>query len=457
MPENPVKPALPEKDESTYRERTIHIERTPWMDVPGETAPPLEPRADHLVKTLPERNVSVYAAELPPPDEISLMTRKYLQVSSSDAENRWLLVLLGPMAATGLVGGAIGVVGMLWLMLFGRGVHLFEGLFAIVSTAVLMWFSWGMLCASWYSYRDEPVRFHRDSGKVYRFRSARRSVTGKDDAATRGEPTIFVYDWASLRAEITRQTLFTGQTFNTFSFLQLAVVDPATGQVTERFRVGNRGEFGDLRGRLFLWESIRRYMEEGPERVPPPGLKTHRGNFLDSFDEFNPVSMMSGFKSWPAWIFGFPLAAMFWLLSGVFMIAALARWIGAHTGRKPSWGELEQTVFKLDADDPAAKNTLDPSIEAPRLWSAETQRRKRALRIWIASMGVQWLLVTAWLHIWPYCSCYFPDSFCLPVKAICPDFIDDPNDITRPHTALPMPAEAPAPAEAGSGERPRGQ
>jgi hypothetical protein len=454
MPENPVKPALPEEDESAYRERTIHIERTPWLDVPGETAPPLEPPAKHLVKTLPERNVSVYAAELPPPDEISLMTWKYLQVSSGDLVNRWMAVLAAPLGvflgiATSL-GAVVGVVCFFSEIPFVA--LLFSVLFALVGVQIAN----VSIHQFFFMYKDEPLRFHRESGKVYHFRATKKRILGMD-VPTKESATVVVYDWANLRAEITRHLMPTAATIRRDSFLQLAVVDPATGQVTERFRIGDRDTHGDFRGRVFLWESIRRYMEEGPERVPPPGLKTHRGNLLDSFDEFNPVSMLSAFKSWSARIFGFPLAAVFWLLSGVLMLWGLARWVADRTGRKVDWGELEQTVFKLDADDPAAKNTLDPSIEAPRLWSAETQRRKRALRIWIASMGVQWLLVTAWLHIWPYCSCYYPDSFCLPVKAICPDFIDDPNDVTRPHTALPMPAEAPAPAEAGSGERPRGQ
>ena len=89
---------------------------------------------------------------------------------------------------------------------------------------------------------------------------------------------------------------------------------------------------------------------------------------------------------------------------------------GARTGRTPNWGELEETAFKLD---PAAQRTQDPEIEAPKMWAAEKQRRKKALTLWFGSLSLQWLAVAAFLHIWPFCSCYYPDGHCIPLTATC--------------------------------------
>lgn len=419
------------KDESAYEERILRLERNAWTDDPGETAPALEPPAEHVLKTLPERSVSVYPAELPPlPNEITRTTTEFLQVSSGEAANRWMVVLIFPMLLVMLVGFPLTAV----LSLISSDVPWMAMVFFPIAAIVAGRFAWGMLHVIFYMYEDEPLRFHRTSGKVYRFRVSRTRIMGMDVPA-KERASVVVYDWSNLRAEITRQFLLFGPTGRRDSFLQLAVVDPATGKVTERFRIGDRDTHGGFTDRVLLWESIRRYMEEGPERVPPASLKLHRNNLPDSFEEFNPFSHPGKFPTGGQRFFGYLVAVAVWATSPLLMYAALCRWIAGKTGRKVDWGELEQTVFQGRTDDPAAKDTLDPSIEAPKMWAKETRRRKRALWVWMASMGVYWLFPAYLIHAWPYCDCSPEARFCIELESLCP----------RWNYGDPMPPAAPAP------------
>jgi hypothetical protein len=350
-----------------------------------------------------------------------------------------MAVAIAPIGLGLMVGSVlIAIAGLLYFSSkLPLLVLLFLPLFALVGVQIGRT-SLGQLR---YTYQDEPLRFNRENGKVYRFRIARKRILGIDVPAKK-QAAIEVYDWSNIRAEITRHFLLFGPTGRRDSFLQLAVIDPATGKVTDRFRIGDRDTHGGFIDRLFLWESIRRFMEEGPQRVPPTSLKLHRNNLTDCFEEFNPFSLPGKFAPGGQRVFGYLIAIAVWVTSPLLMYAALCRWIAGRTGRKVDWGELDQTVFKMAKDDPAAKNTRDPSIEAPKMWSKETRRRQRAQGAWLVSMGLYWLFPAYFLQVWPYCSCAPEAGFCIELESLCPHWrYGDPMP-TQP-AAKPMPGDRP--------------
>lgn len=432
------KPSGLDDDNPRYEDRVIQIVPTPWMEDPGASAPPLSPPADHLVKTLPEPDVCVYDGELPSPVEMSQLTRKYMQISSGLAIDRWMIVFQGIVGAFGLAMGVVWIIFLLEPPI--DSTVILPIALGIAAVAGVMRFSWALLYMLLHSFKDEPLRFCRESGKVYHFRASKRTIMGLD-VPTKAPGAVAIYDWKNLRAEITRHYIVTAKTARRDSFLQLAVLDPASGQVTERFRIGDRDHLG-FQERVLLWETIRRFMEEGCERLPPARLKEKRENLAGSLDEFNPFSVPDRMMPGAQRFLGYVAMVVLWPISGFLILMALTRWIGEHTGREVDWGEYENTAFKLDADDPALTDTQDPSTETPKQWDQELKRRRFKLRLWLASLLVQWLLVTAWLHTWPYCSCYYPDSFCLPVQEICPSgeyYMEDGTRLMPAMPALPPP------------------
>lgn len=160
-------------------------------------------------------------------------------------------------------------------------------------------------------------------------------------------------------------------------------------------------------------------MEEGPERIAVEPLKTNRDTLLDHLDRINPLSFADLKLPGAQGFFAYVTSLIMWVFSILSIFFALFDWIGARTGRTPNWGALEETAFKLDPADPASQRTQDPEIEAPKMWAAEKQRRKKALTLWFGSLSLQWLAVAALLHIWPFCSCYYPDGHCISLAVTC--------------------------------------
>lgn len=238
--------AMPEeKDESVYDERRVmEIRLSAWMKDPGESAKPLQPPAEHLFKTLPANGVSVYDGELNSPEEITRIAKKFMQVSADIADNRGNSIFMGVAAIFALPY----TIFTLYLFLSGMyegDVGPFLGLFGLVFSTAFGWQFKNAAVSMFYTYKDEPIRFHRESGKIYRFIPARMGVFGAEMHG-KGAPTIREYEWSHVRAEVTKITMFLGRIFQTVTYLQLAVVDPATGRVTERFRLGFRDGLAGL-------------------------------------------------------------------------------------------------------------------------------------------------------------------------------------------------------------------
>lgn len=383
-------------NESAHQAREYCWAPNEWTTEPGACMPPLDPPSAGVVKTLPMSNISVFDQELPPlQDDIKNINETYIEVTSGLESNRWIAIIPGFL---GMVVFFVGVPFWVWHIFtigdFSR--HLILKLFSLPLIPLAFLVIYPLFTVAFFSLEDEPIRFNRRDQKIYRYRARRWRWVGMD-VYRGGKPEIKVEDWKQCRAEVVRKLIMSGSSARTDCFLELVVLDPQTQKVTERFRVGDRDVYSDFSKRIFLWETIRRFMEEGTVRVPPPVLQAHRGTLLDCIEDFNPFSVPAKSSPGAQRIFGYFFAALLLVASLLFSLMVLSRWIAIKTARKVDWGELEHTAFRIAPDDPALQRSLQPEIAAPQLWAAELRRRRQAACAWLAVIVLQ--LGAVWWYL----------------------------------------------------------
>lgn len=366
-----------------------------WFSENGPNAPALLPSNSGLVKTLPPSHVSLVVGSLPTePEEIRAVNHSYMEVIGAISVAKWGMVL-GALLAVPASFAAVG--GLIYLALDSMDMW---GLIALMSVATIVQICMAasFFCLAVYSPADEPIRFDRVRGTLFRYRAKKWRFLGMDAPMPGGSVEIVTHAWSDVRAEVVRKLLFTGKTARMDCFLEFAIVDPQTQLVSERFRVGDRDVFSDFTGRILLWEAIRRYMEEGPEQVPVPKCKVSDGGFIDSIEEFNPVSIPILFPAGASRFFGGIMGFLLWLVTPLNVLFALCNWIGVKTAKAVDWGELENTVFKVSPDDEFAKAQLEKqrALHSSPQWAAELKRRRLSAVAWLGLIVVWWLIL-AWL------------------------------------------------------------
>lgn len=301
-----------------------------WFSEGGPDSPPLSPPNQGTVKTLPLRHVSVVDGALPSNStEIRTVNLSYLEVAGAITENKWGMVFLALAAvpASPLTIAATVFVALSDPVMWGP-----IAILVVLSFISVGWAA-AAYCLAVYSPADEPIRFDRKSGKLYRYRIRQWRFVGVNAPVPWGGIEILTHNWSDVRAEVVRKVLFNGKTARMDCFLEFAIVDPKTQLVTERFRVGDRDVFSDFTGRVVLWEAIRRYMEDGPERVPAPRCEVSDNGFIDSIEAFNPVSAPFLFPPGTARFLGGIMGALLWLVTPLNVLFALCNWIGAKTAK----------------------------------------------------------------------------------------------------------------------------
>jgi hypothetical protein len=330
------------------------------------------------------------------------MNRSYMEVVGAISVNKWIAVagaLLTVPSAVGAVGGLVFLSWGDWDM---------WGLVAICAMATICMISMAasFFCLAVYSPADEPIRFDRAHGTLYRYRAKQWRFLGIDAPVPGGAVEILTHAWSDVRAEVVRKLLFNGKTARMDCFLEFAIVDPQTQLVTQRFRVGDRDVFSDFSGRILLWEAIRRYMEEGPELVPAPKCQVSDRGFIDSIEQFNPVSIPFFVPSGAARFFGAIFGALLWLATPLNVFIALCNWIGAKTAKPVNWGELEHTVFKIRPDDDVAQaqRAKQHAMESSSEWQAELKRRRWSALAWLGLIVLWWMVLAWFIKLPPFAS-----------------------------------------------------
>ncbi len=346
----------------------------------------MQPPNSDVIKTLPDRGTPTLSGELPVLDgDVSERNDSYLETMSGLMGDRWILITAAPVTIIALLGS------------IAFGIYCFAQPDSPIDVKMVIPLLVGMFCWAavynismvFFCYEDEPIRFNRRDKKVYWFRAPRRHWPGFGLIPTFGKPEVKVYDWANLRGEIVRKMIFTGKTARRDSYLELAHIDPSTGLVTERFRVGQAEAFGDFSSRVALWETLRRYMEIGPSAVPDAALNVHRGTLVDCIDEFNPLTLARRFAPGAARIIGYFMMLVMLPVAPMFLLMGLSKWIANLTAKKVDWGDLENTVFKLSPDDPSLKRSLDPAVARPGEWQAELRHRRIMASVWIIFVAAE--------------------------------------------------------------------
>lgn len=377
-----------------------------WFSESGPNSAPLSPPNSGVVKTLPPSQVSVVEGLLPPEsEEIRAVNRSYMDVIGAISATKGLAVF---GALTSVPGSVVGV-GLLGYMIFlswsGVGMWWLTALIA-VGLIYLFIMAASLFCLAVYSPADEPIRFDRVHGTLYRYRVKQWHLLGIDGPVPGGEIEILTHAWSDVRAEVVRKLVFNGKTARMDCFLEFAIVDPQTQLVTERFRVGDRDVFSDFSGRILLWEAIRRYMEEGPEQVPVPKCKVSDQGFIDSIEQFNPVSIPFFAPPGAARFFGAIFGALLWLGTPLNVLIVLCNWIGAKTAKPVNWGELEHTVFKISPDDDLAQaqRAKQHAMESSSEWQAELKRRRWSALAWLGLIVLWWMMLAWFIKVPPFAS-----------------------------------------------------
>lgn len=210
--------------------------------------------------------------------------------------------------------------------------------FLLVGMGAVAW-AWVFLRQDMFAYRDEPVLFSRNTGKVHVFR--RRTNLRKPFSPW--PVVIDTYDWNCVRGEIFGGFQLVGGSTPAVRYrLLITVTDgPKTSRVIDRFHVGHdAGSQNDL---VRNWEHIRRYMEEDGPPLTWAGefasgrRFSHRRALINSGLIFLDKDFWQGFRDEPIY-------QTFWLLFlvvtlPVMLPVTLMGWVAHATSCDPWWTE----------------------------------------------------------------------------------------------------------------------
>lgn len=383
----------------TARTQKPQWESEPWLEEPGANSPALEPAGKGIyggiIKTMPEIGLRTLAGELPALEEdISNKNEIYLEINGGWIQYRWLLILASPFFLA-MLPGSIILTGWMAAEMHGseRAFFVLSGFFLIAASFYLSYPAFFMAFAA---YENEPFRFSRHDRKLYWFRAPRRKWPGYEPIPQFGKPEIKVYDWDNIRAEVTRHMVSTGNTAGRYSYLQLAIVDPVTGKVTERFRIGSNSVGGLFGTRIALWETIRRFMEERPDAVPDAVDKVRRVTLIDFLDRFNPLSRFTQATTGKMRILGYVAACLTLPLAPLLIPVSVSQWLALRTSRRVDWGDLATTVFKLPLDTKPKVNLVQAKFET------DTPRRRRFALAWLCVLLLETILLAWWTRLIPH-------------------------------------------------------
>ncbi|MCC7543950.1 MAG: hypothetical protein IT506_00480, partial [Aquabacterium sp.] len=156
--------------------------------------------------------------------EIRTVNLSYLEVAGAITENKWGMVFLALAAvpASPLTIAATVFVALSDPVMWGP-----IAILVVLSFISVGWAA-AAYCLAVYSPADEPIRFDRKSGKLYRYRIRQWRFLGVNAPVPWGGIEILTHNWSDVRAEVVRKVLFNGKTARMDCFLEFAIVDPKT-------------------------------------------------------------------------------------------------------------------------------------------------------------------------------------------------------------------------------------
>ncbi len=191
-------------------------------------------------------------------------------------------------------------------------------------------------------YRYAPTLFDRNAGKVHVFKDNTRLFSGWPLWGGGGRYEILSYDWACVRAQVTRFKTFTGTVAQDNAALQMIVLAaPGDTRVVGQFGLGLTSSAIAVQPLLNTWEHIRRFMEhEGPLFVegdgPNEALFEMRLSRCIFFGQ--PFIGPGSAEHWKHPDLGAILWQVIALpLFPLTLLYGLIRWASFHIKSKPAW------------------------------------------------------------------------------------------------------------------------
>ncbi|MDR6396898.1 DUF6708 domain-containing protein [Herbaspirillum seropedicae] len=129
--------------------------------------------------------------------------------------------------------------------------------------------------------RDTPVRFNRNTQKVYSYEYAASLSSFK-----RWHKEVKVYDWSCVEAEVAKFSGFSGKAYIVRYELHLVIGKPGTHEVIDRIALKRN----DVTGLTLYerWSYLRRFMADGTARLPKLEVRQQELGFLKSLFSYMP-------------------------------------------------------------------------------------------------------------------------------------------------------------------------
>jgi len=199
----------------------------------------------------------------------------------------------------------------------------------------------------WYFFHKEsftfthwPIRFNRKNRMVYAFR-----VRG----GIRPNKGILRESWDKLYFVLTN----TKQDSDTWD-VRAHILSDDGKRVQETFALSHSDSYRpEMKNSptFSQWEFIRRYMEEGPEKLIGQveytlDIADKRESFVDGY-----LWLLKHFN-------GYPIAIVIFAVPMFFF--AIGRWVGIHTSRIPKWPDDIEIECAVDPNDPYIRDATHP-------------------------------------------------------------------------------------------------
>jgi hypothetical protein len=213
-------------------------------------------------------------------------------------------------------------------------------IFICLIATPIFWGVYWLLRKEIFRYTHYPMRFNRKTRKVHVFRL---------------DGTIMTEDWDKLYF-----TLGEGQP-RTYEVRGHRLAEDGI-TVLETFALAFHST---LYSPMLCsqWEFIRRYMEDGPEKLV--GQVEHVMDIADKRETF-----WNGFHRHMAEYASIPPLA--WLLSPLLFLGSITRWVAMQTSKIPVWPAEIEAESQIEPGDPyirdaqhLAKKPQEPSLTAP--------------------------------------------------------------------------------------------
>ncbi len=241
--------------------------------------------------------------------------------------------------------GGFGLFGASWGVPYG---YMFYSMWkddpldfiSILLNIFILAMVWFLIRFDTSGYRYSPVMFNRALGKVHVFKD-QTPFFSLWPLWGGGKHTIETYDWACVRAQISRFRVFTGTVAQENATLSCIVFKPNSTEGAAQFPQGIISSAVAVQPLLDHWEHIRRFMEfEGPlfQQDEGPYQQPSTQTLLGALCFGQPFIGPGAAEQWRT----ADLLVVFWqLIAPIFlpvtMLLGLMRWASFHLRSKPRW------------------------------------------------------------------------------------------------------------------------